>query len=96
MRAEISYDLVMDDDMSFVEGTYRLPDGEWQVYVVTRDDVSEPRVEAAQWEGGVTGVCVRYPRSVPLGRSSVERVLSAALGMREWVEVRGPDSIQLR
>ena len=29
MRAEISYDLVMDDDMEFVEGTYRLPGGDW-------------------------------------------------------------------
>jgi hypothetical protein len=24
-RAEISYDLVMEEDMAFVEGTYRLP-----------------------------------------------------------------------
>lgn len=33
--AEISYDLVMDDDMSFVEGTYRLPGGDWQVVIVS-------------------------------------------------------------
>jgi hypothetical protein len=31
MHAEISYDLVMDDDMEFVEGSYRLPGerGRW-------------------------------------------------------------------
>ena len=34
MHAEISYDLVMDDDMSFVEGTYRLLGGDWQVVPV--------------------------------------------------------------
>jgi hypothetical protein len=27
--AEISYDLVMDEDMAFVEGSYRLPGNEW-------------------------------------------------------------------
>lgn len=31
MKAEISFDLKMEDNMSFVEGTYRLEGGEWQV-----------------------------------------------------------------
>jgi hypothetical protein len=31
MQAEISYDLVMDYEMAFVEGTYRLPARDWQV-----------------------------------------------------------------
>jgi hypothetical protein len=34
MRAEISYDLVMDDDMWFVDGTKRLPGRDWQVVIV--------------------------------------------------------------
>src|SRR5262245_47640183 len=42
--AEISYDLVMGEDMAFVEGTYRLPGGDWQVVIVSRYDVAEPQV----------------------------------------------------
>ena len=33
MKAEITYDLVMDDNMNFVEGCYRLHGGEWQVFI---------------------------------------------------------------
>jgi hypothetical protein len=35
MRAEISYDLVVGDDMEFVEGTYRLLGGDWKVVIVS-------------------------------------------------------------
>jgi len=45
MHAEISYDLVMDSDMEFVEGTYRLPGEDWQVVIVSRHDVKEPALE---------------------------------------------------
>jgi hypothetical protein len=92
MRAEISYDLVMDDDMSFVEGTYRLADGVWRVVIVSRCDVTEPQ----EWESGVSGVLIRFPRAGRLNRAVDKQVLSAALGVSEWVEVRGPDSMQLR
>lgn len=96
MRAEISYDLVMDDDMSFVEGTYRLADGNWRVVIVSRCDVPEPQVLPQQWESGVSGLFVRFPRAGRLNRAAVEELLSAALGVSEWVEVRGPDSMKLR
>jgi hypothetical protein len=96
MRAEISYDLIMDDDMSFVEGTYRLPGGDWQVVIVSRRDVAEPQIVPQRWESGVSGVVVRFPRTGRLNRETVERLLSAALGVSEWVEVRGPDSMRLR
>src|SRR5687767_1242581 len=67
-RGEISYDLVMEEDMGFVEGTYRLPGGEWQVFVFSRfADVSEPDVQHGQWDSGVTGFFVRFPRSGRLG-----------------------------
>lgn len=63
VRAEISYDLVMEDEMDFVEGTYRLPGGEWQVFVFTiLSETTVPQWTPTQWEGGVTGVFVRYPR----------------------------------
>ena len=98
MRAEISYDLVMDDDMEFVEGAYRLPGGDWQVVIVLARDreVPEPQVVLQQWESGVSGVVIRLPRTERVNAATVERVLSAALGVSEWVQVRGPDSMQLR
>ena len=98
MRAEISYDVVMSDDMDFVEGAYRLPGGDWQVVIVSAfdRDVHEPQVSPQQWESGVTGVFVRIPRSEQINAATVERVLSEVLGVSEWVRVRGPDSMRLR
>jgi hypothetical protein len=98
MRAEITYDLVMADDMKFVEGAYRLPGGDWQVLIVSASerDVPAPQVVHQQWESGVSGVFVRIPRTERINAATVERVLSETLGVSEWVRVRGPDSMQLR
>ena len=96
MRAEISYDLVMDGDMSFVEGTFRLPGGEWQVVIVSRDSVSSPEARSTTWESGVTGLFVKFPRELALDKSVVEAILGRAFGIDGWDEVRGPDSMQLR
>jgi hypothetical protein len=96
MRAEISYDLVMESDMAFVEGTYRMPGADWQVVIVTRCDVSEPVVTPQVWDSGTTGVEIRFPRPAKLDRIAVEQTLSSALGISEWVAVRGPNSMQLR
>lgn len=98
MRAEISYDLVMEDDMAFVEGTYRLPGGDWQVVIVSafERDVPEPQVVPQRWESGVSGVFVRIPHGERINAATVERALSEALGVSEWVGVRGPHSMQLR
>jgi hypothetical protein len=96
MRAEISYDLVMDGDMGFVEGCYRLPGGDWCVVTVSRCDVLEPEVVPQIWESGAGGVLVRFPRLGSLNAEAVERILSAALGVSEWISARGPDSIQHR
>ena len=96
MRAEISYDLVMTDEIDFAEGTYRLPGGEWEVFVFVRRDATDPRWKPSRWESGVTGMVVEYPRDRALNKTVAEEVLSAALGVKEWVEVRGPDSMHLR
>jgi hypothetical protein len=96
MIAEISFDLVMDDDMDFVEGAYRLPGCVWQVFVFARRDGPEPQVKRTHWTSGVTGLFVKFPRHQRLNQVVVERVLSAALGVNGWTTVRGPDSIQLR
>jgi hypothetical protein len=44
----------------------------------------------------VSGVSVRIPRAEQINAATVERVLSEALGVSEWVRVRGPNSMQLR
>ena len=98
MRAEISYDLVMDDDMSFAEGACRLPGGDWQDVIVSAfgRDVLAPQVSPQQWKSGVTSVLVHVPRTEHINALTIERILSEALGVSEWARVRGPDSMQLR
>lgn len=96
MQGEISFDLVMEEDMEFVEGTFRLPGFWWQVFIFSRSDVEELQITPSTWDSGVTGVFVRFSRSERLDQAAVERVLSASLGVNEWVVVRGPDSMHLR
>src|SRR4051812_42731169 len=74
MRAEISFDLVMVPTMDFVEGTYRLPGGDWQVFVFTPDmSAAEPKVTAGRWSTGANGVAVTWPRSRILDEAAVLR-----------------------
>jgi len=97
MQAEISYDLVMQDDMCFIEGTYRLPGRRWQVVIVSRSpEVTVPEVSAQTRESGVSGIHVRSPNTGHLNAEVLGRLLSEAFGVSEWVRVRGPDSVQLR
>lgn len=97
MRAEISYDLVMEDAMPFAEGTFRLPGGEWQVFIFSRLHATErPVWRHDRWESGVHGIVVAFPNERALNKAAVTEVLTDATGATEWVEVRGPDSIQLR
>jgi hypothetical protein len=98
MRAEISFDLMMTEAMEFVEGTYRLPGGDWQVFIFGPDSrVAEPVVTTGgRWKSGVTGVFVAWPEGMRLNKGVVLRMLSEALGVAEWVEVAGPDSMELR
>jgi hypothetical protein len=39
MKAEISYDLLMEEDMSFVEETYRIETGTWQVFIFSKGEL---------------------------------------------------------
>jgi hypothetical protein len=96
MNAEISYDLVMEDDMSFVEGTHRVGDGTWQVFIFRKDPVRELEVASGQWSSGIAGVFVRLPRSFRLNKQVVEQVMAERFGVSDWREVKGPDSMQLR
>jgi hypothetical protein len=98
MRAQISFDLVMEDNMDFVEGTYRLPERDWQVFIFGPDtEVTHPVVRTdGHWESGVTGVHVMWPWGAALNKGIALRLLSEQLGVTDWEEVRDPDSMQLR
>lgn len=98
LKAEITFDLIMDDDMPFVEGCYRLPDDPWQVFIFS--GFREPKglkIETdVVWKSGVRGTVVHLPPGMQLNKSVVLQILSDALGVTDWSEVRGPDSMQLR
>jgi hypothetical protein len=96
MQGEISYDLLMEADMSFVAGTYRVDNGGWQVFIIGKDPINRPEVTSGSWDSGVTGVFVRVPPSFHLNKQVVEQLLSGLLRVGEWREVKGPDSLQLR
>ncbi|WP_143279044.1 hypothetical protein [Bradyrhizobium sp. C9] len=99
MKAEITFDLIMTEDMSFVEGCYRLAGGAWEVFVFTHLRCGPYGVgvwKDLTWSSGVKGLNAVMPAEIKLNKATVSNVLSQALGVTEWFEVRGPDSIMLR
>jgi hypothetical protein len=98
MKAEITFDLVMTEDMAFVEGCYRLAGGVWQVFMFRRFNGTEAVgiKRNLTWKSGVTGLNAILPKDTRIDKSVVLTVLSDALGVTEWSEVEGPDSMQLR
>jgi hypothetical protein len=95
-NGEISYDLVMEDDMAFVEGSYRIGGCDWQVVIISKRPIDEPAWKSCTWDSRVSGVVVQVPKGMPLYAASVEALLSDILGVGAWSRVRGPDSMQLR
>jgi hypothetical protein len=96
---EISFDLVMGEDMPFVEGCYRLCDGRWHVFMIRHSRGGTERVGTYKdlvWKSGVTGLNVIVRDDERINKVTVLRLLSDALGATEWLEVQGPDSMQLR
>jgi hypothetical protein len=92
---EISYDLLMRDDMVFAEGSYRIGYCDWNVFVVSKRPINEPTWKAFTWESGVSGVVVRVPLKLQLNVDSIESLLSEVLGVEIWERVQGPDSMYL-
>jgi hypothetical protein len=86
----------MDDDMSFVEGTYCLGAGDWQVCIFSKRAVEQPAWRRCTWESGVSGIVVHVPCAFRLNMASVEGLLSQALNVEVWERVQGPDSMRLR
>lgn len=96
MRGEISYDLVMEAEMEFVEGVYRLEQGVWHVFVISKAPVDTAQKSSSQWDSGCNGIVIRLPQSVQLNKETVENVMSQMLEVDGWDETTGPDSMQLR
>lgn len=95
-NGEISYDLVMGDDMAFSEGSYRIGGGEWCVVIFSKRTVESPCWKTGSWDSGVTGIVVHVPLKMWLNAVSIESLLSDILGVGVWERVKGPDSMQLR
>ena len=96
MIGEISYDLIMEDDMSFVEGAFRIGHADWQVFIFRKDPIEQIEVKSGHWASSVTGLFVRIPSSFCLNKQFVIKTLTEYSRVEEWREVRGPDSMQLR
>ncbi len=96
MKGEISYDLIMLDDMSFVEGTFRIEGGEWQVFIFSKDSIKERNVSPGHWDSGVTGFFIRVPLTMRLNTQTVEQMMTDQVEVNQWQVVRGPDSMRLR
>jgi hypothetical protein len=81
MKGEITFDLVMEDDMDFVEGCYRLGDGIWHVFVFRKSDGAEkPNVmKDLVWKSDVTGIHAIAPHEEKLNKSKVLQTLSETL-----------------
>jgi hypothetical protein len=98
VTAEISFDLVMEDNMPFVEGCYRLEGHAWEVFTFIKSGgYHQPGIRKhVTWASGVTGINVVVPDDARLDKPSVLAALSDAFAVTEWSEVRGPDSMNLR
>jgi hypothetical protein len=92
----ISFDLVMEEDMQFVEGCFRFDGEEWMVFVASKYEEVAVTVEQSTWQSGARGLVIRTPRSFPLSRESVAQILCSELCATCWDETKGPDSMKLR
>ncbi len=101
MGMEISFDLLepVEERGGWEEGTFRLVGGEWQVFVVAQNEGEGERevIRKCVWPSRVAGLYANL--SIERGRLErrvVVEVLMEAYGAERWVEVCGPNSLELR
>jgi hypothetical protein len=58
---DISYDLLMEDDMAFTEGSYRIGGCDWCVVIISKRPIDEPSWKPCTWDSGVSGIVVLTP-----------------------------------
>jgi hypothetical protein len=99
MKGQISFDILIEDnvDCPVFEGCYRVPPADWRVFYFTKwwQEGPEALVDAT-FCSGAKGVNVKYPKDSILNKIVIQKTLSKLLGVSEWQEVRGPDSLQLK
>lgn len=95
-QCEISFDVLIEDDNSFVEGSYRLPGRFWEVLIMSKKDVPELRYRPTTWSSGITGLIVDVPKSIAIDQAFVINTMASVFGEKAWAVVKGPDSIVLR
>ena len=88
----------MSEDMAFAEGCYRLEGGSWQVVTArkTKGHFSVGIRNNVLWDSGVTGMNIILPDDAKINAAALLKMMSHELGVTEWRDVRGPDSIMLR
>jgi len=98
MNAEIAWNLHMSEGMRWIEGCYRLEGGPRQVAIaIGKEEVSTVAIrDGLTWASGVTGMNIFLTETACLNATVLLELMSDILGVLEWVEVRGPDSIVLR
>jgi hypothetical protein len=96
IRSEFSSDIILEEDMTWIEGIYRLPGHFWEVMVFGKKDVTELRFQMGKTCSGTPGIWFDVPNHTRLDREYVRKALEAAFGHTDWAEVSGPDSMVLR
>ncbi|MCY1054623.1 hypothetical protein [Nannocystis sp. SCPEA4] len=96
-RAEISYDVVVDDDSQIVEGCVRLPGETWRTFHASKEDnLAEPRFWTFDWENGIRGMALEMPASTTMNKAALQQAFASFLGVEQIVEAPGPDSMMMR
>ena len=88
----------MSEDMPFAEGCYRIDGGDWQVVTAIRAGPDRPAGvrNGVKWDSGVTGLNIVFPKDTRINRASLAAAMSEVLGIDDWREVSGPDSMTIR
>ncbi len=104
-RGEITFDIVVPEEgVIVVEGCYRIDGGNWHVYIFAKQGFSmsafgrsEPHIRRnAVFSSDITGVSGIVPDNWVLNKKTVMGMLAMALGVDEWTEVCGLDSLILK
>lgn len=98
MKPELSFDLVMEEDMPFAEGSYRLNDGPWKVFIFSKStEIDTVKIDGSfVWQSGAKGHIITLPISAQINKLTIANILSNILQVESFIEVNGPDSIELR
>ena len=94
---QVSSDLVLDDDMGFFEGTFRIPNAFWGLVLVHKSaDIQEQVINKYQWPNGLTTIEGDVPKNRPLNLDRIIEILKSFYSDSDWQLVNGPDSMILR